>query len=221
MKISLIAKMIAGLVLTPMRRGRFAQRPLPVYDTDYDPPELALSVQDATLLAKDVPMGKTRNAGETEFPPPVFAGCDEPLTEGAADLRGVWRVYRGPMKGHVERIEQAGDRVAITAGQVIHDMRTTGKTKDGVNEVAGYGGSPISVAAQWENGSLNLRPGGGRVVAVTRRLDDKGEMRWRYGPYFNRLRRISPPREVELKKASSIARAAEEKPAAEPVAASS
>ena len=77
------------------------------------------------------------------------------------------------MKGHVERIEQAGDRVAITAGQVIHDMRTTGKTKDGVNEVAGYGGSPISVAAQWENGSLNLRPGGGRVVAVTRRWTTK------------------------------------------------
>ena len=39
----------------------------------------------------DIPRARTPAGGWTEFPPPVLAGCDDPLVEGAPDLRGVWR----------------------------------------------------------------------------------------------------------------------------------
>ena len=173
---------------------------MPRYATDYAPPPLANTIEEATLLASDVSMANTPKGGWTEFPPPVLAGCDEPLAEGAVDMRGVWRAYRGPMKGHLERVEQAGDRVVITAGGVVHDMHTTGRTEDGVDDVAGPTGARISVAAKFEKGRLNLRPGN-KIVAVSRWIDGDGHMRWRYGPFFNRMRHIKAPKSIELKDA--------------------
>lgn len=121
----------------------------------------------------------------------MLAGCDEPLVDGAPDLRGVWRVEQGPLKGHVERVEQAGDRVVITAGGVIHDMFANGTLEGGVNDTS-EAGTQISVAARFENGRHNLYPGNKRVVAVTRYLDGD-EMVWRWGPWRNRLRRLEAP----------------------------
>lgn len=187
-----IAKMVTGMARAPFRRASFEKLPLPRYATDYSPPLLAESRAEATLLAEDIPTANSTEGQWTEFPAPVLQGCDEPLAEGAVDLRGVWRAYRGPMKGHVERIEQAGDRVVITAAQIIHDMRATGRTEDGVNDVAGGTRARISVAAKFENRRLNLRPGG-KIVAVTRWIDEDGDLRWRWGPYFNRLKRVPPP----------------------------
>ena len=66
-----------------------------------------------------------------------------------ARLRGTWRVVdvrangerpsptASPVWKHIERIEQAGDRVVVTAGGVIHDMRADGTYENGVNDVAG------------------------------------------------------------------------------------
>ena len=62
-------------------------------------------------------------------PDRVMAGCTEPLPPGVPDLRGVWEVYEGRMKGHVERIEQAGNRICITTGGLVHDMYCDGTLK--------------------------------------------------------------------------------------------
>ena len=80
-------------------------------------------------VASDIPVAHTPPGGYgAEMPPPVLAGCTEPLVAGAADLRGLWAtasVADGagrslgpdhPVLRHVERVEQCGDRVVITAG---------------------------------------------------------------------------------------------------------
>ena len=164
--------------------------PRPTDPVDYEPPEL----DGSGLPVSSVAVGKTPEGGYREFPPAVLGDSREPLPPGAPDLRGVWECHKGAMSGHVERIEQAGDRVCITAGGVVHDMRVTGRKEDGVNDVAGPTGAPISVAADFTEGRLDLRPGGGKRVLVTRHLDGD-ELVWRYGPFRNRLRRLSAPAE--------------------------
>ena len=73
------------------------------------------------LLAKDFAQGHTPNCGYTRFPQPILRGCTEPLPEGASDLRGLWQQVGG---GHVERVEQCGNRVVVTSSGLIHDMTT-------------------------------------------------------------------------------------------------
>ena len=69
--------------------------------------------------ASEIPTAYTPAGGwKGEMPPPILAGCTEPLVDGAPDLRGLWKVVdaevRGerapdhPVIGHIERIEQAG-----------------------------------------------------------------------------------------------------------------
>jgi hypothetical protein len=192
MKPKTVIATLGQLLLAPFRQRRKGPDTPPAGREHYEPTPLAASRDKATQLAADVAVAKTPDGGWSDFPPPVLAGCDEPLADGVADLRGVWQVHKGPLKGHVERIEQCGDRVVITAGHVIHDMFADGSLEGGVNDVAAATGAPISVAARFEDGRLNLRPGGGKVVAVTRYLDGD-EMIWRYGPWKNRLRRLDPP----------------------------
>ena len=142
--------------------------------------------------ADGIPVAHTRTAhtpGNGDgYPAAVLSGCREPLPNGAPDLRGVWVVERGVMRGTVQRIEQAGDRVVITAGSLVHDMRADGTLENGVHDV-GPTGRPVHVAAEFADGCLDLRPDGGRVM-VSRRLD--GDMMlWRYGPFGNRCRRLT------------------------------
>lgn len=160
----------------------------------YQPTPLATDLEATTLKAADVPVAHTRTMPVGEWAPPVLAGCDEPLAPGAPDLRGVWQVHRGPLKGHVERVEQAGNRVVITVGGLVHDMFVDGTLAGGVNDVAAGGGGAIAVAARFEDGRLNLYPADRGIVAVTRYLDGD-EMIWRWGMWRNRLRRV-PPREA-------------------------
>ena len=185
---------VAGAMLTaPIRRRRSPADTPPAGREHYEPTPLASSREEATLTVAAIPVAKTPAGGWTgsDWPTPVLAGCDEPLVDGAPDLRGVWRVEKGPLKGHVERVEQAGDRVVITAGGVIHDMLANGTLEGGVNDV-GEAGAQVSVAARFEDGRLNLYPGDKRVVAVTRYLDGD-EMVWRWGLWRNRLRRLDEP----------------------------
>jgi hypothetical protein len=191
MRARFVLSMLDNLLLAPVRVRRNPPT-IPVGSEHYRPTPLASDRATATKLADDVAVAKTPEGGWRDFPPPVLVGCDEPLAEGVVDLRGVWRVEKGPLKGHIERVEQAGDRVVITAGGVIHDMRADGSLERGVNDVAGGDGAAISVAARFEDGRLDLRPGGGKLIAVTRYLDGD-EMIWRYGPWRNRLRRLDPP----------------------------
>ena len=146
MRVPLLLKAVPVMAAMPFRVRRNPPAP-PAGREHYEPTPLAASLEAATVKAGDIPVAKTPPGGYGEFPPPVLAACDEPLAEGAPDLRGVWQVYKGPLKGHVERVEQAGDRVTITAGGVIHDMRADGTLEGGVNDVAEGTGDRISVAA--------------------------------------------------------------------------
>jgi hypothetical protein len=150
----------------------------------------------------EIPVAHTPLGGYgAEMPPPVLAGCSEPLVAGAPDMRGTWRVVAvewkhgdgpspNPVDEHVERIEQCGDRVCITASGVIHDMRADGTAEHGVNDVAAAGGMEISVVCTFEDGVHTLRPVGLPDVVVTRRLEGD-QLVWDYGPMFTaRLERV-------------------------------
>jgi len=130
------------------------------------------------VMTTEIPVAHTPPGGwKGEMPPPVLASCTEPLAAGLPDFRGTWRAFRVEVNGepiddlrHVERIEQAGHRIVITAGGVIHDMYADGTLENGVNDVSARGFSPISVAATFEDGTLVLRPNNA-FVAVTRHLE--------------------------------------------------
>ena len=154
------------------------------------------------MLADEIPVAKTPPGGYgDEMPPPILAGCTEPLVTGAPDMRGVWRVVSvewkngsgpdpDPVLEHVERIEQCGDRVCIMSSGIIHDMRADGTAEHGVNDVAAANGQPISVVCTFEGGVHTLRPVGMPGVEVTRRLDGD-QLVWDYGPMFTaRLERM-------------------------------
>ncbi|OWY62455.1 hypothetical protein B7486_58350 [cyanobacterium TDX16] len=144
----------------------------------------------------EVPKAHTPAGGYgTTMPPPVLLGCAEPLVPGAPDLRGTWRVVElevggaaappeHPAWAHVERIEQAADRLVVTGGGVVHDMLVDGTAANGVNDVmAADFTTPISVAASFEDEVLVLRPEGLPGVEV-RRWRDGEHLRWSYAGAF-------------------------------------
>jgi hypothetical protein len=147
------------------------------------------------VLAHEIPIAHTPPGGYgTEFPPPVLDHCTEPLVAGAPDLRGVWRVVAvevggepepdHPALGLVQRIEQCGDRLVVTASGIIHDMRCDGTEDNGVHDVmqTDYT-TEITVVASYENGVHVLRPKGVPGIEVTRARDGD-QMIWQYGPAF-------------------------------------
>jgi len=181
-----IAKVFGAMLLAPLRIRRYPPE-APDDSVHYVIPTLAATKDLAATQANDLPVARTSQGRWTKWPPPVLAGCDEPLVEGAPDLRGVWQVHKGPLKGHIERIEQAGARVVITAGGIIHDLTTGGipMTDEGV------GGAEINVAAHYESGRLNLYLNNKRLVVT--RYRDGSDLVWRWGPYRNHLRRLNDP----------------------------
>lgn len=160
----------------------------------HDPLDYALPELDGSgPVATDFPLGKTQPGASLDvWAGRVMDGCTEPLLPDVPDLRGVWEVYEGRMKGHVERIEQAGNRICITTGGLVHDMYCDGTLENGVDDIAGFEGGRIRVAATFEKGVHKLRPWAKWIVAVTRRLEGD-ELRWRYGPFRNKLRRLTEP----------------------------
>jgi hypothetical protein len=154
----------------------------------------------------DIPVVHTPPGGYGDaFPGPVLAGCTGTLPPGAPDLRGMWKVVAVEIDGtpappghrayrHVERVEQCGDRLVVTAGGVIHDMRCDGTEEHGVHDVAEFDfATPITVVASYEAGVHTLRPVGLPGIEVTRRLDGD-EMLWAYaGNFVARLQRIGGP----------------------------
>jgi hypothetical protein len=153
--------------------------------------------------ADAIPVAHTPPGGYGNvFPAPVLAGCTEPLVAGAPDLRGVWQVVEVVADGapqhdhralrHVQRVEQCGDRLVVTAGGIIHDMRCDGTEERGVHDVAEFDlRTPITVVASYENGAHVLRPVG-LPIEVTRRRDG-ADMIWEYVQFTARLRRLGPP----------------------------
>ena len=188
MKLRAIFRTLPKLIWAPVKIRKSVNEP-PTGKEHFNPPKLSDSLSETTVKATDIPVAHTPPDGYLEFPPPILFECDEPITPGAPDLRGVWQVFKGPLKGHIERVEQAGNRVVVTGGGVIHDMYADGTLDGGVNDVHADKRERISVAARFEKGRLNLYPGGRKIALVTRYLDGE-EMIWRYGPYKNRLRRL-------------------------------
>jgi hypothetical protein len=129
------------------------------------------------------------------MPPPVLAGCADPLVAGAPDLRGTWKVVDASANGeplpadhpvwqHLERIEQAGDRVVVTSSGIIHDMVADGTFDNGVNDVmAADLTTPIAVAATYDDGVLVLRPRDHPDVEV-RRWREGDQLVWTYHTMF-------------------------------------
>jgi hypothetical protein len=152
---------------------------------------------------QEIPVAHTPAGGYgDEMPPPVLAGCGDPLVPGAPDLRGLWRVVDATADGsrlpdehpiwqHVERIEQAADRVVVTSSGVVHDMVADGTYEHGVNDVMQIDFTTrIEVAAAFEDGVLVLRPKGMPGVEV-RRWREGEQLVWSYHTAFTaRLERI-------------------------------
>jgi hypothetical protein len=155
--------------------------------------------------ANEIPVAHTPPGGYgAAMPEPILRDCTEALAGGAPDLRGVWKVVSvevdgqpapadHPIRSHVERIEQCGNRVVVTAAGLIHDMRADGTPENGVNDVAAVGHQPIQVVATFESGVLVLRPVGTPGVEVTRHREGE-DLVWRYHSLFTaRLRRVEVP----------------------------
>jgi len=143
------------------------------------------------MRAADIPVAHTPVGGYgREFPPPILAGCTEPLVAGAPDLRGTWRVISATRGGqpvpegdrllsYTERIEQCGDRIVDCGGGTIADARADGTEENGVHDVSVFDyTTPIHVVASYEDGVFVLRPVGLPGIQVTRRLDADGHMVW-------------------------------------------
>jgi hypothetical protein len=150
-----------------------------------------------------IPVAHTPAGGwHGEMPPPFLAACAEPLVAEAPDLRGTWcaiEVERDgvampdhPLRKHVERIEQCGDRVIVVSEPIIHDMRADGTLEHGVDDVAGANLAPIRVAAVFNDGRLDLHPFGidpARPPLVTREIVD-GKLVWNYAGIVVTMRLI-------------------------------
>lgn len=129
----------------------------------------------------------------------MLSGCTDPIIDGAPDMRGMWQVtdvlIEGePVPGHqmigaIQRIAPTGDRVTITAGGVIHDMRRDGTEANGVNDVAEFDKqTPITVVATFEDGVHVLRPVGLPIEVKT--WLDGNNLVWRYLGFTCQLVRL-------------------------------
>ena len=151
----------------------------------------------------EIPVAYTPSGGYgDDIPGPILAGCTDPLAEGAPDLRGWWRTVEvlvedepqpgHPALGHVQRVEQADDRLIVTAGGIIHDMRCDGTEEHGVHDVAEFDmTTEIHVIATYEDGVHVLRPIG--MPIEIKRWRQGQDMMWQYLGFTARLERLGPP----------------------------
>ncbi len=154
----------------------------------------------ADVFAHEIAVAHTPPGGYgTEMPAPILAPCTEPLVAGAPDLRGVWQVTEVVVDGrivpdhralgHIQRIEQCADRLVVTGGGVVHDMRCDGSEEHGVHDVAEFDhATPITVVATYEDGVHVLRPVGIPIEVTRRRAGD--DMLWDYVGFTARLTRL-------------------------------
>ena len=138
--------------------------------------------------ASEIPKGNTPGCAYTHFPLPILAQCTQPLIEGADDLRGLWMGVTGRHIGHVERVEQCGDRTVITSSGIIHDYgaNSTGglTTNDTEGMVMFSLGAKeycprTSAAMIWQDKKLNFHLFGWGPV-VLRRYREGAQLVWEY-----------------------------------------
>ncbi|NND83128.1 MAG: hypothetical protein HKN50_11925 [Gammaproteobacteria bacterium] len=140
------------------------------------------------LLAKDIPKGNTPGCAYQHFPLPILAGCTEPLPDGAADIRGLWIGVEGGHVGHVERVEQCGNRTVVTSAGIIHDYGPNSSAGLNTNDTEGsvlftigekeYCGR-TSASMIWNKQVLDFHVFGWGPVVVRRYLDGE-QLVWEY-----------------------------------------
>ncbi|MEQ8484581.1 MAG: hypothetical protein RIB46_09480 [Pseudomonadales bacterium] len=162
----------------------FAEDPLAV---DYcDLPDLDGSGPGAD----DVPKAYTPDCEMDRWSAPVLAHCTEPLPPEADDLRGLWQAVEGRV-GHVERIEQCGNRVVISGRRFIHDFRTTGGLADGANDINPGSCTRVRAAVHWNDARTLIFRAWDLLDVVSRRLEDQDTLIWEYpNQPTSRLKRI-------------------------------
>ena len=89
------------------------------------------------LSADEIPKAFTPDCGFKRMPMPVLHECREPLAYGVPDMRGLWLAKSGFL-GHIERVEQCGNRMVITTAGIIHDFRMDGSLKNGARDIQSY-----------------------------------------------------------------------------------
>ena len=150
----------------------------------------------------DIPVAFTPADGWSTWPGPILAGCAEPRPDGAPDIDGYWRTIEvkadGQVQpdhhnlGHIQRIEQRGDRLVVTAGRVIHDMRCDGTLERGVHDVAEFDlKTEVHVVATYEDGVHVLRPDGMPGIEI-RRHRDGDLLIWDYLGFTACLEHLAP-----------------------------
>lgn len=140
------------------------------------------------LMARDIPKGNTPGCGYDHFPLPILAQCTEPLVEGADDLRGLWIGVSGGHVGHVERVEQCGNRTVVTSSGVIHDYGPNSTAGLNTNDVEGSVVFTIgdrehcarsTASMVWNHGILDFHAFGWGPVVV-RRYREGDQLVWEY-----------------------------------------
>lgn len=138
-------------------------------------------------MAVDIPKGNTPGCAYDHFPGPILAQCTEPLVEGAADIRGLWIAVTGKV-GHLERVEQCGRRVVITAAGIIHDGGPNSTGGENSNDTEGsvlfiMGDKEhcarTTASMTWDKGVLDFRAFGWGPIVV-RRYADGEQLVWEY-----------------------------------------
>jgi hypothetical protein len=138
--------------------------------------------------ASEIPKGNTPGCAYTHFPLPILAQCTQPLIEGADDLRGLWMGVTGRHIGHVERVEQCGDRTVITSSGIIHDYGANSTGDLNTNDTEGMvmfslGAKEYcprtSAAMIWQDKKLNFHLFGWGPVVV-RRYREGAQLVWEY-----------------------------------------
>jgi hypothetical protein len=187
----------AAPVTTPTPAPAPTSAPAPV------PTPTPPAIETPSLSVDDIPVAHTPPGGYgDEFPEPILAGCSDALVDGAPDLRGVWKVTEvtvegrvqvdHPAMGAVQRIEQCADRVTITSGGIIHDMRADGTEENGVRDVAQFDfTTELHVIATFEDGVHVLRPIG--VPVEIRRWREGADLMWQYVGFTARLQPTAHP----------------------------
>lgn len=169
--------------------------------------------------AVDIPKGNTPGCGYDHFPLPILAECTEPLPQGADDIRGLWVGVMGGHKGHVERVEQCGSRVVVTAAGIIHDggpnanADTIGlnsnDTEGSVLFIAGnkeYCGR-TSASMTWDNKVLNFNAFGAGPVVVKRYMQGE-QLVWEYADgsttHMDRICQLPEAQKIPAKRGRRI-----------------
>lgn len=150
-------------------------------------------------LASDIPKGNTPGCAYDHFPLPILRDCSEPLPGDADDIRGLWRAISGARKGHVERVEQCGERVVVTAAGIIHDYGPNSSgglnTNDTEGRVLFTAGSReycmrTSASMIWEDKVLNFYVFGWGPRVVRRYREGKWLV-WEYADgSVNKMERL-------------------------------